>query len=48
LGHAAVAHIDQLLPPLRRDTLPALYAKWLDPELQEEYLEQSKHFFEAR
>jgi uncharacterized protein (TIGR02285 family) len=48
LGHAAVAHIDQLLPPLRRDTLPALYAKWLDPELQEEYLEQSKHFFEGR
>jgi len=47
LGREAVAHIDQLLPALRQRTLPALYARWLDPELQADYLEQSKHFFEA-
>ncbi|MFJ2981401.1 MULTISPECIES: TIGR02285 family protein [unclassified Pseudomonas] len=47
LGREAVAHIDQLLPALRQGTLPALYARWLDPELQADYLEQSKHFFEA-
>jgi len=46
LGRAAIEHIDQLLPALRRDTLPALYARWLDPELREEYLQQSKQFFE--
>ncbi len=45
LGRAAIAHIDQLLPALRRDTLPALYAHWLDPELREEYLQQSRQFF---
>ncbi|MGE8467437.1 MAG: TIGR02285 family protein [Pseudomonas putida] len=45
LGREAIAHIDQLLPALRRDTLPGLYARWLDPALQEEYLEQSKQFF---
>ena len=47
LGRKAVAHIDQLLPALRQDTLPALYARWLDADLQADYLEQSKHFFEA-
>ena len=46
LGRAAIAHIDQLLPALRRDVLPALYARWLDPALQEDYLEDSKRFFE--
>lgn len=45
LGRAAIAHIDQLLPALRRDTLPALYAHWLDPALREDYLEQSQQFF---
>jgi uncharacterized protein (TIGR02285 family) len=48
LGRAAVSHIDQLLPALRLNTLPALYARWLDPELRETYLEESKHFFENR
>jgi len=48
LGREAVAHIDQLLPTLRSRTLPALYARWLDPELQADYLEQSKHFFEGQ
>ncbi|MFF5864842.1 TIGR02285 family protein [Pseudomonas sp. NPDC012596] len=48
LGREAVAHIDQLLPTLRSGTLPALYARWLDPELQADYLEQSKHFFEGQ
>ncbi|MNF14206.1 hypothetical protein D3C80_2163300 [compost metagenome] len=46
LGRAAIAHIDRLLPALRRDVLPALYARWLDPALQEDYLEDSKRFFE--
>ncbi|WP_372240486.1 TIGR02285 family protein [Pseudomonas sp. MN1F] len=48
LGRAAISHIDQLLPALRLNTLPALYAHWLDPELRAAYLEESKHFFEAR
>ncbi|MFK5668922.1 TIGR02285 family protein [Pseudomonas shirazica] len=48
LGHEAIAHIDQLLPALRRDVLPGLYARWLDPALQEDYLEESKRFFEDR
>lgn len=48
LGRAAISHIDQLLPALRLNTLPALYARWLDPELRETYLEESKHFFENR
>ncbi|WP_236237332.1 MULTISPECIES: TIGR02285 family protein [Pseudomonas] len=47
LGRAAIEHIDQLLPALRRDTLPALYARWLDPELRADYLAHSKQFFEA-
>ncbi|WP_317661404.1 TIGR02285 family protein [Pseudomonas sp. KU43P] len=46
LGRAAVAHIDQLVPAIRQATLPALYARWLDPELRADYLEQSKRFFE--
>ncbi|MEB6591585.1 TIGR02285 family protein [Pseudomonas asiatica] len=46
LGRAAVAHIDRLLPALRRDVLPGLYARWLDPALREDYLEESKVFFE--
>lgn len=46
LGREAIAHIDQLLPILRRDTLPGLYARWLDTELQEDYLGQARHFFE--
>jgi uncharacterized protein (TIGR02285 family) len=46
LGREAIANIDQLLPMLRRDTLPGLYARWLDPELQEDYLGQARHFFE--
>ncbi|AXM98208.1 TIGR02285 family protein [Pseudomonas plecoglossicida] len=48
LGREAIAHIDQLLPALRRDTLPALYARWLDPELRGDYLEHSRQFFEKR
>ncbi|MGF6392627.1 TIGR02285 family protein [Pseudomonas plecoglossicida] len=48
LGREAIAHIDQLLPALRRDRLPALYARWLEPELRGDYLEQSRQFFEKR
>jgi len=48
LGRAAISHIDQLLPALRLNTLPALYARWLDPEFRATYLEESKQFFENR
>ncbi|MDZ3996242.1 TIGR02285 family protein [Pseudomonas sp. Teo4] len=47
LGRQAVAHIDQLLPALRQNTLPEYYARWLDPEQRESYLEQSRHFFDT-
>ncbi|WP_248917106.1 TIGR02285 family protein [Pseudomonas entomophila] len=46
LGREAIAHVNQLLTKLRRDTLPGLYARWLDPELQTDYLEQARHFFD--
>ncbi|WP_200626628.1 TIGR02285 family protein [Pseudomonas sp. LAM2023] len=48
LGRTAIAHIDQLLPALRQEVLPAHYARWLDPALQEGYLEDSKRFFKDR
>ncbi|MNV73792.1 hypothetical protein D3C71_1669620 [compost metagenome] len=46
LGREAILHINQLLPALRRDTLPGLYARWLDPDLRDDYLEHSRRFFE--
>ncbi|MFG0631317.1 TIGR02285 family protein [Pseudomonas sp. xss_2] len=46
LGREAIAHIDQLLPALRRDTLPQLYAHWLDPDLREGYLQQARQLTE--
>lgn len=46
LGREAIAHIDRLLPALRSDTLPGLYAHWLDPALQQGYLKDAEHFFE--
>lgn len=48
LGRTAIAHIEQLLPALRQEVLPAHYARWLDPALQEGYLEDSKRFFKDR
>ena len=48
LGREAIAHIDQLLPGLREHSLPELYASWLDPALQQDYLEQARHFFEPK
>jgi uncharacterized protein (TIGR02285 family) len=48
LGRAAVTRINQLLPDLRRDVLPASYARWLDPALREGYLQDSRRFFEAQ
>ncbi|HWD31047.1 MAG TPA: TIGR02285 family protein [Pseudomonas sp.] len=45
LGREAVSHINQLLKTLRRDTLPHLYAQWLDPALREHYLQDSQRFF---
>ncbi|MFJ9991258.1 TIGR02285 family protein [Pseudomonas putida] len=46
LGREAITHIDKLLPQLRPQTLPALYAKWLDADLREEYLQQAPHLVE--
>lgn len=46
LGREAIAHIDQLLPALRRNTLPQLYAHWLDPQLREGYLQQARQLTE--
>jgi len=46
LGREAIAHIDQLLPALRRDTLPQFYAHWLDPQLREGYLQQARQLTE--
>jgi len=48
LGREAISHIDQLLPDLRRETLPKLYARWLDPGQREEYMAHSQHFFESQ
>lgn len=45
LGREAVKHINQLLQPSRRGTLADLYALWLDPELREQYLQDSRQFF---
>ncbi|MNC59712.1 hypothetical protein D3C75_1095410 [compost metagenome] len=45
LGREAIGHIDQLLKSLRRDTLPQLYAQWLDPQSRERYLQDSRQFF---
>ncbi|QXI37464.1 TIGR02285 family protein [Pseudomonas xantholysinigenes] len=47
-GREAIAHIDRLLPALREQTLPELYAGWLDPALRQDYLEQARYFFEPR
>lgn len=48
LGREAVRHIDQLLLTLRRETLPAFYARWLAPEEHEQYLIDSQHFSAPR
>lgn len=45
LGHEAVQHINQLLLEMREDTLPPLYAEWLDPLTRETYLQDALHFF---
>lgn len=46
LGREAIEHIDQLLPTLRSEVLPALYARWLDPDKRVHYLQQARFFFE--
>ncbi|MFK8331622.1 TIGR02285 family protein [Pseudomonas sp. BJa5] len=48
LGREAVKHINQLLQPSRRQTLADLYALWLDPELRDQYLQDSRQFFSER
>jgi len=46
LGHAAVSHINELLLKLRKDTLPPLYARWLDDQNREIYMRDAQHFFD--
>ena len=47
-GREAIRQIDQLLPALRRGLLPELYARWLDAQQRQDYLEHSQHFFEKQ
>jgi len=45
LGREAVTHVNQLLLQMRDDTLPPLYAEWLDEHTRETYLNDAKRFF---
>lgn len=45
-GRQAVSEINQLLRTLPREHLNQLYAQWLDPERQTDYLIQARAFFE--
>ncbi|MBP9961209.1 TIGR02285 family protein [Pseudomonas defluvii] len=47
-GNEAIKHIDQLLQSLRQDLMPTAYARWLDPELRDSYLNDARHFFDQR
>ncbi|WP_414704903.1 TIGR02285 family protein [Pseudomonas sp.] len=46
-GRAAISQVNQILHGLRSDTLPGLYARWLDPHQRDAYLEDARHFFQA-
>ncbi|MDU9389627.1 TIGR02285 family protein [Pseudomonas sp. zfem002] len=46
LGREAVSHVNQLLLQMRQDTLPPLYADWLDAQTRETYLRDAAHFFD--
>ncbi|WP_256584101.1 TIGR02285 family protein [Pseudomonas sp. SDI] len=45
LGREAVRHVNQLLQELRKETLPPMYARWLDAASKDEYLRDSHGFF---
>ncbi|CAG8866079.1 hypothetical protein PS627_01874 [Pseudomonas fluorescens] len=47
-GREAINQVNQVLHGLRRDTLPGQYARWLDPQARDAYLEDARHFFEAQ
>lgn len=44
-GRGVISQVNRVLLELRGDTLPGLYARWLDPQLREAYLEDARHFF---
>ena len=44
-GREVIGQVNRMLHDLRGDTLPGLYARWLDPQLREAYLEDARHFF---
>lgn len=44
-GREVISQVNRMLHDLRGDTLPGLYARWLDPQLREAYLEDARHFF---
>lgn len=48
LGREAISHIDLLLPALRHDTLPGLYARWLEPAVRDRYLQNAREFADAQ
>lgn len=48
LGRQAIGEINQLLRTLPHEHLNQLYAAWLDPERQADYLEQARIFFERQ
>ncbi|MFJ2467074.1 TIGR02285 family protein [Pseudomonas sp. NPDC087615] len=48
MGHQAISEINQLLRTLPHEHLNRLYAAWLDPKQQADYLEQARLFFEQQ
>lgn len=44
-GRVVISQVNRMLLELRGDTLPGLYARWLDPQMREGYLEDARHFF---
>jgi uncharacterized protein (TIGR02285 family) len=46
LGRQAISEINQLLRTLPHEHLNQLYAAWLDPERQADYLQEARAFFE--
>ncbi len=47
-GRQAIREIDQLLRTLPHEHLDQLYADWLDPERRQDYLEQTRIFFQQQ
>lgn len=45
LGREAITHINRLLLELRQETLPPLYAQWLDEQGRQMYLHDARRFF---